>query len=96
MWADHRAIAEAEEITATGHRALRHVGGVMSPEMELPKLLWLKRNLPGSWDRMALALDLALERPLPASVPFTELAVVRYLEDVFLAPSDVVAEGNAR
>ncbi|MFT8246151.1 FGGY-family carbohydrate kinase [Roseomonas sp. BN140053] len=59
MWADHRAIAEAEEITASGHRALRHVGGVMSPEMELPKLLWLKRHLPGSWNRMALALDLA-------------------------------------
>jgi FGGY-family pentulose kinase len=59
MWADHRAVAEAEEITATGHRVLRHVGGVMSPEMELPKLLWLKQNLPQAWARYALALDLA-------------------------------------
>jgi FGGY-family pentulose kinase len=59
MWADHRAVAEAEEITATGHRALGYVGGVMSPEMELPKLLWLKRHLPASWARAALALDLA-------------------------------------
>src|SRR3954451_17684072 len=59
MWADHRAEAEAAEITATGHRALRHVGGVMSPEMQLPKLLWLKRYLPESWARMGLAFDLA-------------------------------------
>ena len=59
MWADHRATAEAREITATGHRALDYVGGVMSPEMELPKLLWLKRHLPGSWERFGLAQDLA-------------------------------------
>jgi ribulose kinase len=58
MWADHRAIAEAEEITATGHRALAYVGGTMSPEMELPKLLWLKRHLPQAWTRYGLALDL--------------------------------------
>ena len=36
MWADHRAVAEAEDITATGHRVLDYVGGAMSPEMELP------------------------------------------------------------
>jgi FGGY-family pentulose kinase len=59
MWADHRAIAEAGEITATGHRALAYVGGTMSPEMELPKLLWLKRHLPRAWARYDLALDLA-------------------------------------
>jgi FGGY-family pentulose kinase len=59
MWADHRAEAEAEEITATGHRALQYVGGVMSPEMQLPKLLWLKRHVPESWARIGLAFDLA-------------------------------------
>jgi len=58
MWADHRAIAEAEEITRTGHPVLDYVGGTMSPEMELPKLLWLKRHLPQSWSRCGLALDL--------------------------------------
>lgn len=58
MWADHRAVAEAEEITATRHRALDYVGGVMSPEMQLPKLLWLKRHLPEAWARYGLALDL--------------------------------------
>ncbi len=59
MWADHRAVAEAEEITATRHRVLDYVGGTMSPEMELPKLLWLKRNFPEAWARYGLALDLA-------------------------------------
>ncbi len=59
MWADHRGVAEAEAMTATGHAVLDHVGGVMSPEMELPKLRWLKRHLPASWARMGLALDLA-------------------------------------
>jgi FGGY-family pentulose kinase len=59
MWADHRAVAEAREISATGHRVLEFVGGVMSPEMELPKLLWLKRQLPQSWGRYGLAMDLA-------------------------------------
>lgn len=59
MWSDHRAIAEAEEISATRHRVLAHVGGTMSPEMQLPKLLWLKRHLPSAWPRYGLALDLA-------------------------------------
>ena len=49
VWLDHRALAEADECTASGHRVLDFVGGVMSPEMETPKLMWLKRNLPESW-----------------------------------------------
>jgi FGGY-family pentulose kinase len=59
MWADHRAVAEAAEITATGHRVLRYVGNTMSPEMELPKLLWLKRHLPKAWAGYGMAMDLA-------------------------------------
>ncbi len=58
MWADHRATTEANEMTATRHRVLDHVGGVMSPEMELPKLLWLKRHLPDAWQRYSMAFDL--------------------------------------
>lgn len=59
VWLDHRALAEAEECTATGHRALEYVGGVMSPEMETPKLMWLKRHLPDRWARAGYFFDLA-------------------------------------
>ncbi|HSA79343.1 MAG TPA: FGGY family carbohydrate kinase [Geminicoccaceae bacterium] len=59
VWLDHRAVAEAEECTATGHRILNYIGGVMSPEMETPKLLWLKRRLPARWARPGLFFDLA-------------------------------------
>ncbi|KAL0966274.1 hypothetical protein UPYG_G00293240 [Umbra pygmaea] len=45
MWMDHRATEQATRITGTGHRVLCRVGGVMSPEMQPPKLLWLKENL---------------------------------------------------
>src|SRR5262249_7518524 len=59
VWLDHRAIAEAEEITATQHRVLNYIGGVMSPEMEIPKLMWLKRQLPAQWRRYGRILALA-------------------------------------
>jgi FGGY-family pentulose kinase/HAD superfamily hydrolase (TIGR01509 family) len=59
VWLDHRAHREADECTATGHAVLAHAGGTMSPEMQIPKLMWLKRNLNQSWSRMAHAFDLA-------------------------------------
>jgi len=58
VWLDHRALCEADECTATRHRVLDFVGGVMSPEMETPKLMWLKRNLPESWRRAGFFFDL--------------------------------------
>ena len=59
VWCDHRALAEADEITAGGHSALKYVGGVMSPEMQPPKLLWLKRHLPASFDEAGKFFDLS-------------------------------------
>ena len=59
VWMDHRAVAEAEEITATRHPVLKYVGGVISPEMETPKLLWLARHRPGIFAKAAHFFDLA-------------------------------------
>src|SRR3954451_18742599 len=56
---DHRALAEADRSTATHHDVLRHVGGVISPEMETPKLLWLKHHLPATWRDAGHFLDIA-------------------------------------
>ena len=46
VWMDHRATAEARSVNDTQDDVLRYVGGSISPEMEIPKILWLKRHLP--------------------------------------------------
>lgn len=58
VWMDHRAIADADAINAIGHPVLDFVGGVISPEMQTPKLRWLKHTLPDTWRRTSLWLDL--------------------------------------
>jgi FGGY-family pentulose kinase len=58
VWLDHRAMAEAEECTATVDPVLSSLGGVMSPETQLPKLMWLKRHLPETWQQTGLLFDL--------------------------------------
>lgn len=58
VWMDHRAIPQVERINRTRHPVLRYVGGVISPEMQTPKLLWLKENLPAAWRRTARFFDL--------------------------------------
>ncbi|AUH65740.1 FGGY-family carbohydrate kinase [Paracoccus zhejiangensis] len=59
VWMDHRAIDQAERINATGHDVLRYVGGVISPEMETPKLLWLSENMPQTYGAAWQFFDLA-------------------------------------
>jgi FGGY-family pentulose kinase len=58
VWMDHRATEQAARITAGGHAVLRYVGGTISPEMQTPKLLWLKERLPDQYRRVARFLDL--------------------------------------
>lgn len=58
VWMDHRAAAEADEINRGNYDVLRYVGGRISPEMETPKLLWIKRNLPETWRRTVHFFDL--------------------------------------
>jgi FGGY-family pentulose kinase len=59
MWMDHRAGNEAAAINATQDRALAYVGGAVSVEMELPKLLWLKRHFPKRYAAAVRFMDLA-------------------------------------
>jgi D-ribulokinase len=59
VWMDHRAVGEAREINGTADDVLRYVGGSISPEMEVPKLLWLKRHLRRSFDAAGHFFDLA-------------------------------------
>lgn len=57
-WMDHRAAAEALRINAGGRPELRYFGGAMSPEMQPPKLMWLKRMKPGAFASSAHFLGL--------------------------------------
>ncbi|KAL7307529.1 hypothetical protein TKK_0000226 [Trichogramma kaykai] len=58
LWMDHRASEQAHFINKLGHKLLKYVGGKVSLEMEIPKLLWLKQNLPETWKRTELFFDL--------------------------------------
>src|SRR5229473_526745 len=59
VWMDHRATAEARLVNDTHDDVLRYVGGSISPEMEVPKLLWLKQHLPSSYRSAGHFFDLA-------------------------------------
>ncbi len=59
LWMDHRAIAETDECNAIDDPLFDRFGGRLSVEMQLPKLLWLKRHLPDTWARAGLIFDLS-------------------------------------
>jgi len=59
MWMDHRATDEAGIINATKDPALAYVGGEVSIEMELPKVLWMKRHAPERHAQVHRYRDLA-------------------------------------
>jgi len=58
VWMDHRAVEQAERINAYNSPVLQYAGGALSPEMEPPKLLWVKENLPESWAMAFRWMDL--------------------------------------
>lgn len=57
---DHRARKEADFINSKNHKVLKNVGGKISLEMETPKILWLKNNLPKEkfWNKVGRLFDL--------------------------------------
>ncbi|KAL1491954.1 hypothetical protein ABEB36_012469 [Hypothenemus hampei] len=58
LWLDHRAMKETELINNLNHTVLQYVGGKIFPEMETPKLLWLKKNLKETWNKSGYFFDL--------------------------------------
>ena len=58
VWMDHRAVAQAQAINDTADEVLDYVGGAISPEMEMPKLLWLKTHLPAAFAAATQFFDL--------------------------------------
>ncbi|ELU07306.1 hypothetical protein CAPTEDRAFT_108026, partial [Capitella teleta] len=58
MWMDHRAKEQAEAINVINDKVLSYVGGSISVEMQVPKLLWLKENMKSCWDSAAHFFDL--------------------------------------
>ncbi|GAA0834227.1 FGGY-family carbohydrate kinase [Marinomonas arenicola] len=58
VWMDQRAIEQAQAINELGHTVLNYVGNRISPEMETPKLLWLKAHLPETYHNAHHFFDL--------------------------------------
>ncbi|PKA56591.1 D-ribulokinase [Apostasia shenzhenica] len=56
---DHRAVDQAERINSHNSSVLQYCGGSVSPEMQAPKLLWVKENLKESWSMAFRWMDLS-------------------------------------
>ncbi|MGH1522668.1 ATP-grasp domain-containing protein [Leifsonia sp. L25] len=98
------------ELSDTAADVARAIGltGVANVQLRyssdgVPALLEVNPRFPGAMpltiaagvDMPSLLLDLVLGRPVPSAVDFAELANVRFLEDVFLDPRDVLVSENA-
>ncbi|XWS28075.1 hypothetical protein CRYUN_Cryun25bG0034500 [Craigia yunnanensis] len=59
VWMDHRAVKQAEKINSHNSPVLQYCGGSVSPEMQPPKLLWVKENLQESWSMVFRWMDLS-------------------------------------
>ncbi|KAL8265187.1 hypothetical protein R6Q59_023317 [Mikania micrantha] len=59
VWMDHRAVKQAERINSFNSPVLQYCGGSISPEMQPPKLLWVKENLQESWSMTWRWMDLS-------------------------------------
>ncbi len=100
----------SEELESTAAAVARAIGlvGVANVQLRysaegVPALLEVNPRFPGAMpltiaagvDMPSLALDLALGLPLPARIDFREVANVRYLEDVFIEPDQILVSVHA-
>lgn len=59
-WLDHRAVSQASRLSSSGADALRYSGDIISPEMQLPKIMAVRDALaPDMWRDVAMIFDLA-------------------------------------
>ena len=58
LWMDHRAEKQANKINQTEAEALKYIGGKISLEMEIPKILWLKENMEERYNEITDFFDL--------------------------------------
>jgi carbamoyl-phosphate synthase large subunit len=99
---------ESLERTAASVAVAIGLVGVANVQLRLdrdgiPALLEVNPRFPGAMpltiaagvDMPSLALDLALGVDVPGSVPFREIANVRYLEDVFVDPASILTSRHA-
>ena len=99
-----------EGLESTAAAVARAIGlrGVANVQLRrdtegVPALLEVNPRFPGAMpltiaagvDMPSLALDLALGVEVPASIEFRDLANVRFLEDVFVDPSQILHSDNA-
>lgn len=88
-----RAVAHAIGLVGVANVQLRRdadgVAALLEVNPRFPGAMPL--TIAAGVDMPSLVLDLALGTPLPASIPFRDLANVRYLEDVFVDPAEVLA-----
>lgn len=97
-------------LESTASAAARAIGlsGVANVQLRraadgTPSLLEINPRFPGALpltiaagvDMPSYVLDLALGLPLPEQVAFREIANVRFLEDVFIEPGDVLSSPYA-
>lgn len=91
------AVAQAIGLTGVANVQLRR------DRAGVPALLEVNPRFPGAMpltiaagvDMPSLALDLALALDLPERVEFREIANVRFLEDVFVDPAEILHSENA-
>ncbi|MFV0605068.1 MAG: FGGY-family carbohydrate kinase, partial [Niabella sp.] len=88
LWMDHRALKQAKQITKGGYDVLSYVGGEISPEMEIPKILWLKQNEPRLYKNIHHFMDLSDFLTFKATASLTRSACTTTCKWTYLNHED--------